>query len=182
MAFGLEAPAILAIVGATAAIAGTGIATVSAVKQSKTQAAIAEATAESYDIDAENKKTAAEYEENQFRRRAALLMGKQSAIFAASGIDPSSGSPLLQMLDTVKEAEMEAQNIRRTGQIGESAARFGSQVQRSLAGGYGNQTSLFALGGGFQAMGQGTSALSSWMRPTRYSRTPKADNYDYGYL
>lgn len=171
MAYGAEIAAIAAVVGAAAAVAGTAVATVSAVQQAKNNAAIAESQAEIVDLEAENQKAAAEYEERQFRRRAAVLMGKQSAVYAASGVDPSSGSPLLMTLDMVRQAEIEAQNIKRTGQVGAGASSFGASLQRYLAGRYRSDIPLIAAGGGISAIGQGTSALSSWMRPTGTSGT-----------
>jgi hypothetical protein len=187
MAFGLEAPAIIAIVGATAAIAGTAVTTVAAVQQSKQQAYAAEANAAEIEttsqtnkaiaeIDAQNQIAAASYDEHQFRRRVALLLGKQSAIYGASGVDPSSGSPLVMTLDSVQQAEMEAQNIKRSGQMGASASLFRADanarasdfeanLQRWVGRNAQGQIPYQALGGGLTAIGQGSSALSNWMRP-----------------
>lgn len=223
MAFGLEIPAIVSIVGATAAIAGTGIATVAAVNQAKQQSYAAQAQANEIDVnnqinqqiieenqrtnqtiadaEAQNQISAAAYDEHQFRRRVALLMGKQAAIYGASGVDPSAGSPLVMTLDAVRQAEMEAQNIRRSGQMGADAALFGagasaraaqlqinarsrasefeSGLQRWVSRNTSSQIPFQALGGGLTAFGQGTSALSSWMRPTRYYTPGAPANPDY---
>jgi hypothetical protein len=162
MAYGIE---IAAIVGAAAAIAGTAVTTVAAVKQSKQQADVAESEAQILDAEATNKQAAADYEEHQFRRRAAILMGKQANIYGASGVDPSSGSPLVLTLDTVRQAELEAQNIKRTGQVGASASAFGANLQRYLADRSKGEIPFQALGGGLTAFGQGASALSNWMKP-----------------
>ena len=59
----------------------------------------------------------AAYAERQYRRTAALTMGQARATIAASGVSASSGTPLLLQLDNARQAEMEALNIRRTGEI-----------------------------------------------------------------
>jgi hypothetical protein len=192
MGFGIgEAAAIAAIVGAGAAIAGTAVTTIAATRQAQQQSYAAEAQASEIeatsqinqqlaDAEAQNQISAAEYDEHQFRRRAALLMGKQAAIYGASGVDPSSGSPLVMTLDTVRQAEMEAQNIKRSGQMGASstlfraqanarASEFEANLQRWVSQNTRGQIPYMALGGGLSALGQGTSALSQWMRPIRYS-------------
>lgn len=56
-------------------------------------------------------------EEARVRKSAEAFKGKQKAAFTASGVDPGTGSPLLVLADTAREAEIEALNVRRRGEI-----------------------------------------------------------------
>lgn len=79
-------------------------------------------------------------QERQFRRRAMLAQGETVSSLASSGLAITSGTPLLRQLDLAKQAEIEALNIRRTGQIEASARRFEGRLSKagipwSIAGG-----------------------------------------------
>lgn len=124
---------------------GTGGQILSGIRQAEAQSLFARREAQSI-------RQAAEFEERQFRRRASLLMGKQTAIAAASGLDITSGSPLLMELDSIREAELEALNIRRTGRMGESAKLFEARLAR--------RSIPFTIVGG--ATRFGSSLLGSW--------------------
>ena len=156
---GLEAPAIIGIIGAVTAVVGTGISVYSNIQQANAAAAAAESEQEMRNAEAASAREAAAYEERQFRRRASLLQGKQSAILAASGFDITSGSPNALELDTIQQAELEALNIRRTGEISASSREFEGRLAR-LRGGYAkSQIPTMAVGGAFKA---GSSILGSW--------------------
>jgi hypothetical protein len=60
---------------------------------------------------------AAQFEENKYRLNAERVLAKSRATVAAGGLDISSGSPLLMELDSTRNAEISALNIRRTGAI-----------------------------------------------------------------
>jgi hypothetical protein len=75
-------------------------------------------------------------QETQQRRVNALYLGKANATAAASGLDMSSGSPLLMELDRVKQTELEAYNVRRGGALQAMSARFGAKMQRQAIPGY----------------------------------------------
>lgn len=159
--YGLEWGAIAAIVGATAAVASAGIGIYSAVSSANANAEMQESQADALEQEAKSKEDAAAYEERQFRRKAAFLIAKQHAIYGASGIDPSSGSPLLMQIDSVRQAEMEALNIRRGGQVAAASSRFESGLARYRANYYSSTIAPSVLGGVAQGAG---SVLSSWMR------------------
>lgn len=110
-------------IATTAAAAGTVGKTISGIQTSRAQSKAARAEAGSI-------RESAAFEEAQFRKRAAQVLAKQRAIGAASGIDISSGSPLAVMLDTAREAELEAQAIRRSGEIGVEGKKFESRLVR----------------------------------------------------
>ena len=73
---------------------------------------------------------AAAYDEGQYRRQARLALGQANAQGAASGTQQGSGSSLFLELDRVKQSEMEALNIRRTGAIKAQGLRFGARLER----------------------------------------------------
>lgn len=82
------------------------------------------------------------------------LCGQANAQVAASGVDITSGSPLLLELDRVKQSELEALNTRRSGQLGATSKRF-------QAGQYKQSIPYLIAGGAAQG---GTSILNSYVR------------------
>lgn len=88
----------------------------------------------------------------QQRRDNTLFLGEQNANAVASGVAITSGSPLLKELDRVKQTEMQAQNIRASGQNAAAATRFQSKMTR-------RQIPFQIFGGAAQA---GSSILSSY--------------------
>lgn len=147
---------------ATAAtLASTAVTTYAAVKQADYQQSLARADQRAASIEAQSRRDAAAYEEQRFRTRAARLIGKQNAIYGASGVDPSVGSPLLMQLDSVRQAELEALNIRRTGQIGALTADYAGSIA-NYRGQWSAQQSSAALAGG--VLQAGTSLLGAWSR------------------
>lgn len=104
-------------------LAGTAGKTLSDIQASRAGSRAARAEARSM-------RESAAFEEAQFRKRAAQLLAKQRAIGAASGVDISSGSPLTMMLDSAREAELEALSIRRSGEIGAEGKKFESRLAR----------------------------------------------------
>ncbi len=91
----------------------------------------------------------AAFDETQQRRVSKLDQGKANAIVAASGVSMSSGSPLLMELDRIKQSEIEALSIRRSGKMQAESLRFGARMQRrsipwKIAGGVLNQASILS--------------------------------------
>ena len=82
------------------------------------------------------------------------MRGEANARAAASGVDITSGSPLLLELDRVKQSELEALNTRRTGQLCATSKRFqASQYKQSIP--------YLSAGGAAQGA---TSILGSYVR------------------
>lgn len=133
-------------IAATTAVVGTAGQTIAGIQASRGQAKAARAEARSL-------RESAALEEGQFRKRAAQLLAKQRAIGAASGVDISSGSPLMIMLDSAREAELEALSIRRSGEIGAEGKKFESRLARGKIPGQ--------AGAGIAKTG---SILSEWLR------------------
>lgn len=119
-----------AAAAAIATVAAAAIQTYSSVRQSQQQAELADVEAKQAKIDRQAITEATAFEEKQRRRELRLALGKQEAVFAASGVDPSEGTPLFTMLDSIREAELEALSIRAQG--GQAAQSRGFEGQ--LAG------------------------------------------------
>jgi hypothetical protein len=60
-------------------------------------------------VDAEKRGKVAEEEQ---RRKTANLLGRQQAVYGASGVDITSGSPLTVMADTAQLGEVDALTVR----------------------------------------------------------------------
>jgi len=89
------------------------------------------------EAEAKSAKIMTAMEEERYRRESAYVISKGEAIAAASGLDPGSGSVLLSILDNVKTAEIEAQTIRKRGEIISTGKKFESQLaKRSIPGAF----------------------------------------------
>lgn len=146
---------------ASLAVSTVGVvgSTLSSIAQTNQQSAAAEANARAAGVEAQTLKDTAAFEETQQRRRTGLLLGKQAAISAASGVDITSGSPLFAELDNVRQAELEALNVRRTGQLGGSAKDFEARLARFQSDRIQGNIPGIAFGG----LAQGGSVLSQFL-------------------
>jgi hypothetical protein len=77
----------------------------------------------------------------------------------------TSGSPLFMELDSVKQAELDALNIRHQGELGVASKQFQARMAKAqipgiIIGG------LSKAGGAFAGSTYGQSVLSSWMAPS----------------
>lgn len=115
------------------------------------QLASNKANAQATEQEARNFEENAGLQERQFRRSAGLEAAKGRAIAAGSGVRADVGSPLLQELDFAKQAEIEAQSIRRNGTMQAAGRRYEARLM--------NRSNLFTgISGGMQ----GASILSSF--------------------
>ena len=146
-------------VGAGMAVAGGVLGTVAKVQEADLTAKGLQAEARS--IDEQTK-----FDETQQRRKNRLLLGQANAQAAASGVDISSGSPLLLELDRVTQAEIEALSIRRAGSIQAEGRRYGARLARrsipfTILGGMLGAGSSAAKGGFSGGKGFGNSSAYS---------------------
>ena len=125
---------------------GTIGSTVAGISQARGQARAAE-------LEGQMARDKAQIEERQYRSRAATILGKQEAIIGASGVDPSTGTPLEVMMDQARKAEEEALTIRYGGELEEYSARTRARQARGQIPGI--------IAGG---IGQGGSLLSQYMK------------------
>lgn len=104
------------------------------------EAEFAEERADLIDLEAEQEREAAAFNESQFRRDAEFATGTRRAAAGASGIVVSSGTALLQDIDQAEQIELEAANIRRGGDLASATTRlqardtrFGANLNRFRA-------------------------------------------------
>lgn len=119
----------------------------------------ANAQAKAANFEARSIEEQAAFQEQQSRRQSALAIGKQVATGAASGVDITSGSPLFMELDNVRQAELEALNIRHQGALGAASKRFEGRMARAQKAGIilGGVSKLATMGALYGA-GKGISA------------------------
>lgn len=156
------------IASAIIGVIGTAISTYAAFRQAATQEEAAKVEADFRIQEAESARQNAAYQEKQYRRRVALLLGKQAAIIGATGVDPTVGSPLLMELDSIKQGELEALNIRRTGAVSAFGQEYEARLARQRAAFAGTRKG-FAIASG--VVGTSTSILGSWSNMNT-SKTP----------
>jgi len=143
---------------AAAVIVGVAISTYSAVQASEQQAQASDAIRKQREVEAQNAEESAAFEERQHRRRIALLAGKQAAIFSASGVDPSVGTPLEQAIDLATQGELEALSIKRAGATAAGASRFEAGIARYRRDVLRAGIPMQIAGGVFSAVGGGIGA------------------------
>lgn len=165
-----------ALAGAAIALVGIALSTYAASEQAAAQRRAAKLDEKFRFQEADSAQQAAAFEEKQHRRSLALLLGKQAAIEASSGLDPSSGSPFLETLDTVKQGELSALNIRRGGDVAAAGRLMEARMAR-LRGSQVPSTGTIAFGGFSQAVSSkgGQTILSSM-----YSSGGGGGGYDVG--
>ena len=86
--------------------------------------------------------------ESDFRRKQARVQASRRAALGASGVDPSTGSPLLVSADFAGEVELQALRIRHGGEV--RATRLEQQARLARLSGRQAQTGGLLRGvGGF---------------------------------
>lgn len=80
----------------------------------------------------------AQMDEDASRRNSLRIMAQRRAMGAASGLDTSSGSPLLMQLDQARQAELEALKIRYRGETQSKLIK--AQIPGMYAQGISNAT------------------------------------------
>jgi len=115
--FGLSVAAIAGIAAAASAVAGATTAIVS----SQQASAAADYNSEIAEQQAELARRAGKAAEADQREANARVMAQQRAQLADSGIT-GEGTPLLLLLDTAAQAEVEAQRAKYTGKVNEQSS------------------------------------------------------------
>ena len=149
--------------------AGTAISAFGAIQQGRAakaqgqfEAALLEQQADVTEQQAASERTAARQSEEDFRRQQSALMARRRAILGASGVDLSTGSPLLVSLDLARETELQALRIRSGGEIRGTRLEQQAGLQRGEAGlarlsGSAGQTAGFLRTGSTLLTGFGTT-------------------------
>lgn len=105
-------------------IGGTVISAVGAIQSGQAlssrqdfQAQLSDQQAEITRQQAESERVASRQGEEDFRRQQSFLMARRRAILGGSGVQATTGSPLLGTLDLSRETELQALRIRSGGNI-----------------------------------------------------------------
>lgn len=96
---------------------GTVTSAVSQYQQGKAQREAYEYNAEISRQNAIAAEKQAAYEEDIQREKANALKSRQRALYAKAGVDITSGSPLLVMMEDMERAEADAMSIRYGGNV-----------------------------------------------------------------
>lgn len=118
------------IASAIISVIAIGVSTYVAVQSAEQQANEAKAIRQEREAEAANALQTAAFEEKQHRRRMELLLGKQQAITAAAGLSTGSGSPLFAEMDLTTQAELDALQIRRGGQLEADTKKFEARMAK----------------------------------------------------
>ena len=120
-------------------------------QQSERQAQIDERQAQIKDQQSAREREVAGVEEDDFRREQRRLFAQRRAALGVSGIDISTGSPLLAAEDFITEAELQALRIRSGGET--SAIRLRQQAVLGRSAGRTSATLTSAAGKSAQIRG-----------------------------
>lgn len=157
----MVAAAAVPLIMAGVAAAGAAVSAVGAIRQGKAQANALEYQADIANQQAEQERIASRQESEDFRLNQSRLMAKRRAIMGGSGVESTTGSPLLVSEDFATETELNARRIRSGGEL--RATRLGQQagLYQSQAGGA--RTGGFVRGGSLLLQGAG-NAYSTWSK------------------
>jgi len=135
--------------------AGT-ITAIATVGQTLAGIASARTNANFLEAEAESARQAGEANAENRSRQVARAISKNENIRAASGLDTTSGTSLAQLLDEVKEGELDVQTIRHRGEL----KRRSKLTEAKLA----RQSIPGLVFGGAASLGR-TSGLSQLLSP-----------------
>lgn len=129
--------ATIAIVGAVIALIGVAASTYAAYEQAQTQEKFQKYNAKVAENQAAGERMRAGVAADQQREAHRRLIANQRAQYGVSGVDVASGSPLLVIADSAKQAELDAQIILAGGE----ARGIGFDTQAQLSRFMGRQQS-----------------------------------------
>ena len=128
--------ATIAIVSAVIALIGVAASTYAAYEQGETQQKFAKYNAKVAENQAAGERMRAEFTANQQREAHRRTIATQRAVYGTSGVE-MSGSPLLVIADSARQAELDAQIILAGGE----ARGIGFEAQAALSRFQGRQAS-----------------------------------------
>lgn len=124
-------------------------------KQGRDAKAVYEYNAAVASQESEYQKKKTDYELSRHDEDLRRLIGRQRTVFGASGIDPSTGTPLSILADTTTQAAIDREVLRSTGSIN----AWRAESQSSLLG---DQAGQFMTGGLINAGSTLLNAASKW--------------------
>lgn len=158
----------LAVASIAIAVIAAGVGTWQAVEARQQAADEADAVAEQKKQEAAAARDSAAFEAQQHRRRVSLLLGKQSAVTAAAGVDLLSGSAISAEIDLTEQGALEALNIERGGKIESNARIFESRLAKFRADTSRGQVPYDIAGGVLSASSGVTSAYAGYKYGSPY--------------
>jgi len=133
------------IAAETALLIATAVAAAGTVYQGQQAKKQADFQAEVQRQQAQREREIAAAQEGDFRRGQGRLMARRRAMMGGSGVEQSTGSPLLVSEDLTGETELQALRIRNGGET--SATRLEQQAMlTSMAGNSARTASFFQAG------------------------------------
>ncbi len=141
-------------------IGGTLLSSYSQYQSGQTQGQAYNIQGDILESEAVAEKERAEYEEKLQRRKTAALLGQQRSLYAKSGVDIYSGSPLMVMADTAAKGEEEALMIRKGGDVAATSKRN----KATLARYYGSQSKKSGMFGAFGSTLEGVGDYYSLIK------------------
>lgn len=118
----------LSVASIVATVAGTAVGVMGQAAASRQQAAAAEAAAAAERQRAQQLKQLGDIEYQRRQTEGQKLISKQLAIYGASGIEPTMGTPLVVMEETAAEIERDALMARYKYQLGASSAETSARL------------------------------------------------------
>jgi cobalamin biosynthesis Mg chelatase CobN len=147
-----------AIAAAVAAVAGAAVSAGGAVYSGIQQQHQAQQQADVAEQQAQQAQIAGAAAEQQTRERSRQVMAAQRALLGGTGVT-TEGTPLLTLLDTASQAELDALRARYTGQVRSFGELEQASLLRQRAGQY---LTAGALGAGSTLLtGLGRTALTT---------------------
>jgi hypothetical protein len=98
-------------------LVGTGLSAYSQYQSGQNAKKVADYNAEINTQNAADARAKALSDADERMQAARVLKGKQKLAYAAAGVDTESGTPLDTMMQTAKDAEMDAANIIKEGEL-----------------------------------------------------------------
>jgi hypothetical protein len=135
-----------ATVSTAAAVASAAVGALSAIQQGRQQKQQSEFQAAVERQRAERERLIAASNEDDFRRQQSRLQASRRAALGGSGVESSTGSPLLVSEDFASEIELQALRIRNGGEV--NATRAEQNAQLLQVQGRNAQTGGFFRAGG----------------------------------
>ncbi len=129
-------------------VAGTAMSAMGQIRQGQAQKAAYDYNTQVAEQEARVARAGAAREEEVHREKLNRLLGTQRALYASAGVDISSGSPLLTMMDTASEGEEEARYIRYGGEV-EATSKLNEARLGRFYGGQASRTGRIGAGSTF---------------------------------
>lgn len=149
-------------------IAGTALQAIGSIANGQQAAAIGARNADVLNQQADETARATVAREGVLRERNRESLSQQRVAMLQNGLDPASGSALFASSQAIRDAEMDALQLRYDGLMQSRAERIGASMER-WKGQAAKRQSYFSAAGNLV---QGAGNYLSLTRPPAYSGSP----------